>query len=109
MIIDDPFDDPTWLKIPERSPSPPPTCFNSEFLGIHEDVDDDKLKSKEELSAEIEKQEARANAKILEMVGDLPHADIRPDENVLFVCKLNPVTTAEDLELIFSRFGEIKS
>lgn len=40
-------------------------------------------------------------------VGDLPDADIRPPENVLFVCKLNPVTTDEDLEIIFSRFGPI--
>jgi peptidyl-prolyl cis-trans isomerase-like 4 len=28
---------------------------------------------------------------------------------VLFVCKLNPVTRDEDLELIFSRFGVIMS
>lgn len=41
-------------------------------------------------------------------VGDLPDADVRPPENVLFVCKLNPVTTDEDLEIIFSRFGSIK-
>ena len=45
---------------------------------------------------------------MLEMVGDLPDADIKPPENVLFVCKLNPITTDEDLELLFSRFGEIK-
>lgn len=43
------------------------------------------------------------------MVGDLPFADVAPPENVLFVCKLNAVTTSEDLELIFSRFGEILS
>jgi peptidyl-prolyl cis-trans isomerase-like 4 len=48
-------------------------------------------------------QEARARATILEMVGDLPDADIAPPENVLFVCKLNPVTTDDDLEIIFSR------
>jgi hypothetical protein len=47
--------------------------------------------------------EARARATILEMVGDLPDADIAPPENVLFVCKLNPVTTDDDLEIIFSR------
>jgi RNA recognition motif-containing protein len=29
-------------------------------------------------------------------------------QNVLFVVKLNPHTTDEDLEIIFSRFGEIK-
>jgi peptidyl-prolyl cis-trans isomerase-like 4 len=40
-------------------------------------------------------------------VGDLPDADVAPPENVLFVCKLNPVTTDEDLEIIFSRFGPI--
>ncbi len=43
------------------------------------------------------------------MVGDLPFAEIRPPENILFVCKLNPVTRSEDLELIFSRFGRIMS
>ena len=41
-------------------------------------------------------------------VGDIPEEDIAPPENVLFVCKLNPVTTDEDLEIIFSRFGNIK-
>ena len=51
--------------------------------------------------------EAQANAQILEMVGDIPDADAKPPENVLFVCKLNPATTAEDLEIIFSRFGAI--
>ena len=32
-----------------------------------------------------------------------------PPENVLFVCKLNPVTKDEDLEIIFGRFGKIVS
>lgn len=43
------------------------------------------------------------------MVGDLPSADVAPPENVLFVCKLNKVTRDGDLELIFSRFGDIVS
>jgi peptidyl-prolyl cis-trans isomerase-like 4 len=51
--------------------------------------------------------EAKARQLTLEMLGDLPYAEIRPPENVLFVCKLNPVTRDEDLELIFSRFGKI--
>lgn len=51
--------------------------------------------------------EAKARATILEIVGDLPDADMAPPENVLFVCKLNPVTNDDDLEIIFSRFGEI--
>ena len=52
---------------------------------------------------------AAASAFTLEMVGDLPFANVRPPENVLFVCKLNPVTRDEDLELIFSRFETIMS
>lgn len=43
------------------------------------------------------------------MIGDIPFAAVRPPENILFVCKLNPVTADEDLELIFSRFGKILS
>lgn len=43
------------------------------------------------------------------MIGDIPFAAVRPPENILFVCKLNPVTMDEDLELIFSRFGKILS
>ncbi|KAK8092820.1 hypothetical protein PG999_014407 [Apiospora kogelbergensis] len=53
--------------------------------------------------------EARAQALTLEMMGDLPFAEVKPPENILFVCKLNPVTTDADLELIFSRFGTILS
>jgi RNA recognition motif-containing protein len=41
-------------------------------------------------------------------IGDIPDADARPPDNVLFVCKLNPITRDEDLEIIFSRFGPIK-
>lgn len=51
--------------------------------------------------------EAKTRATILEIVGDIPDAEIAPPENVLFVCKLNPVTNDDDLEIIFSRFGKI--
>ena len=44
---------------------------------------------------------------MLEIIDDLPDADIEPPKNVLFVCKLHPVTQDHDLELIFARFGEI--
>lgn len=69
----------------------------------------DEGKTEEELAEEEKAKEARNRAVVLEMVGDLPDADVKPPENVLFVCKLNPVTQDEDLELIFSRFGEIRS
>lgn len=60
----------------------------------------------EELKIE---QEVRTHTQLLTLIGDLPDANVKPPNNVLFVCKLNPVTTSEDLEIIFSRFGEIKS
>ncbi len=50
--------------------------------------------SKEKLRRE---REARAQALTLEIVGDLPYAEVKPPENVLFVCKLNPVTEGEDI------------
>lgn len=41
------------------------------------------------------------------MIGDLPEADAKPPDSQLFVCKLNPVTSDGDLEVIFSRFGRV--
>lgn len=32
-------------------------------------------------------------------IGDIPDADIKPPENVLFVCKLNPVTEVRVLTI----------
>lgn len=65
------------------------------------------------MDSSIEEEEKRAKhaagrALTLEIVGDLPYASIKPPENVLFVCKLNPLTEEDDLGLIFSRFGPIK-
>lgn len=50
---------------------------------------------------------AETNAIKLEILGDLPSADARPDENALFVCKLNPITTSSNLRIIFSRYGRV--
>lgn len=56
--------------------------------------DEEAIQAAEE--AEKEKirreREAKAQALTLEIVGDLPYAEVKPPENVLFVCKLNPVT-----------------
>lgn len=52
---------------------------------------------------QLREKTAKSNAVVLEMIGDLPDADMKPPENVLFVCKLNPVTTDDDLEIIFTR------
>ncbi|XP_074846510.1 peptidyl-prolyl cis-trans isomerase-like 4 isoform X2 [Carettochelys insculpta] len=109
VILDDPFDDPPGLTIPDRSPEPTKEQLDSGRIRADEEIDDFKGKSADEVEEIQAQKEAKTQAILLEMVGDLPDADIKPPENVLFVCKLNPVTTDEDLEIIFSRFGPIKS
>ncbi|KAK6345028.1 Peptidyl-prolyl cis-trans isomerase cyp6 [Orbilia javanica] len=107
IVIDDPFDDPSGLVEPPESPVPTKEQLATVRIGENENLDEDV----DEETAEMQRREreARAQALTLEMVGDLPFADVKPPENVLFVCKLNPVTQDEDLELIFSRFGKILS
>ncbi|KAG7244166.1 hypothetical protein INR49_004239 [Caranx melampygus] len=109
VILEDPFDDPPDLPVPDRSPEPTKEQLDSGRIGADEVIDDADGKGAEELEERLKEKEAKTNAILLEMVGDLPDADMKPPENVLFVCKLNPVTTDEDLEIIFSRFGNIKS
>ncbi|TDL29954.1 cyclophilin-like protein [Rickenella mellea] len=105
VILDDPFPDPPGLIQPPSSPTRPPD--NS--TRIAEDEDPLATLPEEEEERERRKKAAAASALTLEMVGDLPFANVRPPENVLFVCKLNSVTRDDDLELIFSRFGKIMS
>ncbi|KAM4693102.1 peptidyl-prolyl cis-trans isomerase-like 4 [Discoglossus pictus] len=109
VVLDDPYDDPPGLPIPDRSPEPTKEQLDSGRIGADEDIVDSKGKTTEEIEELLAEKEAKTQAVLLEMVGDIPDADIKPPENVLFVCKLNPVTTDEDLEIIFSRFGAIKS
>ncbi|KAK3358714.1 cyclophilin-like domain-containing protein [Lasiosphaeria hispida] len=110
-VLDDPYPDPAALR--EPSSSPPPTKAQLATVRIGEDEELLDEEANEEAAAEAERRrrerEAAAQALTLEMMGDLPFAEVKPPENVLFVCKLNPVTTDEDLELIFSRFGKILS
>lgn len=107
IILEDPYDDPPGLVIPDSSP--PPTKAQLATVMIADDEELDQEVDEAALEKLRREREARAQALTLEMVGDLPFAEVKPPENVLFVCKLNPVTHDEDLELIFSRFGKILS
>ncbi|SCV03184.1 LANO_0G02652g1_1 [Lachancea nothofagi CBS 11611] len=49
----------------------------------------------------------RSKELTLEILGDIPHVGIKPSDRVLFICKLNSLTRAKDLAVIFHRFGEI--
>ncbi|CAO1615941.1 unnamed protein product [Jaminaea pallidilutea] len=107
IVLEDPFPDPEGLIAPSRTPSPTPEQLASIRLGEADEIEDQR--TEEEKEEAKRKADSSAAALTLEMVGDLPFADVRPPENILFVCKLNPVTRSEDLELIFSRFGKILS
>jgi peptidyl-prolyl cis-trans isomerase-like 4 len=107
VVLDDPYDDPSGLAEPPESPVPSAAQLATVRVAYDENLDEDN--DPEALEKVRREHEARAQALTLEMVGDLPFAEVAPPENVLFVCKLNPVTQDEDLELIFSRFGKILS
>ncbi|RLN11524.1 peptidyl-prolyl cis-trans isomerase CYP59 isoform X1 [Panicum miliaceum] len=110
-VLDDPFDDPPQLAelIPENSPTGKPRDEIAEERLEDSWVPLDETVAPEELEEMIRSKEAHTNAVILESLADIPDAEIKPPENVLFVCKLNPVTQDEDLYTIFSRFGTVTS
>ncbi|XP_066587551.1 peptidyl-prolyl cis-trans isomerase sig-7 isoform X2 [Prorops nasuta] len=93
----------------DRSPEPTKEALMSDRIGADEIIDDTAGMTVEEITEMQKEKEAKARATILEIVGDIPDAEMAPPENVLFVCKLNPVTNDDDLEIIFSRFGKIVS
>lgn len=108
VILDDPLADPPGLLVPDRSPEPTDEQLQSLLrIGADEEIDDNKGLTEHEAVEKEEKVEAEHRAQVLEIIGDLPDKNVKPPDNVLFVCKLNPVTTDEDLEIIFSRFGTI--
>lgn len=110
-VLDDPFDDPPGLVAPPQSPelSRPKEEKVSLRIPYEEDLEEGTdARTQQELDESIKRKEAHSRAIVLEMTGDIPDADIRPPAEVLFVAKLNPVTTDAELELIFSRFGTIK-
>ncbi|KAH9458428.1 hypothetical protein MJO28_005497 [Puccinia striiformis f. sp. tritici] len=108
IVLDDPFDDPPGILIPPQSPTEPPS-HQGKVLRVGDDEELDEELDPEIVEERRRERDARAQALTLEMVGDLPFAEVAPPENILFVCKLNSITRSEDLELIFSRFGIILS
>ena len=53
--------------------------------------------------------DAKAQALTLEIIGDLPYAEVKPPENVLFVCKLNPVTEGQSSNACLKEEGTEKT
>jgi len=111
IVLEDPYDDPQGLQVPDRSPSPTELVKQQdrERLGEGESLEEADGRTAEEIEESLQAKAAQSRAEVLEMLGDLPDADVKPPENVLFVCKLNPITEDEDLDIIFSRFGTVTS
>jgi len=107
VILHDPYDDPSGLEIREDSPEPTKELLAESRIGADENINDYEGMTDAEMNEVIAEKEAKARAAILTIVGDLPDEDVAPPENVLFVCKLNPVTCDDDLEIIFGRFGKV--
>lgn len=111
-VLDDPFEDPPQLSelVPDASPEGKPKDEVDDEVRLEDDwVPMDEQLGAGELEEVIRAKEAYSRAVVLESIGDIPDAEIKPPDNVLFVCKLNPVTEDEDLNTIFSRFGTVIS
>ena len=117
-ILDDPYPDPPGLahimppsspvSADKRTPYVPKAERVRRRIPFERALDEAAREQDKGHAAEVKRKEAASRAMVLEMVGDLPDADVKPPDEILFICKLNAITTDEDLELIFSRFGTIK-
>ena len=110
VVLDDPYDDPPGLVEPPESPVPSKAQLATVRIGEDENLDE--ATDLEAVERQRREREARAQALTLEMVGDLPFAEVKPPENVLFVCKLNPVTAGQSqLQLqsrpVFSKMPQV--
>lgn len=90
VVLDDPYLDPQGLVEPSESPVPSKAQLATVRIADDEEIEVNL--DEEAVEKSRREREARAQALTLEMVGDLPFAEVKPPENVLFVCKLNPVT-----------------
>jgi peptidyl-prolyl cis-trans isomerase-like 4 len=115
LVLDDPIPDTAELlaalPAPDSAPPVPPfrDAFDETFIAADEaaDVSSDDDDPEAHIK-KIERERAKAaasSAAVLTMLNDLPDADARPPENVLFVCQLHPETQQDDLKLIFSQVG----
>ena len=65
-------------------------------------VPEEESRPAEEIEQAVRQREAHNRAVVLEMIGDLPEAEVKPPSNMLFVCKMNPITTEEVLPVTSS-------
>jgi len=71
IVLDDPFDDPAGLMIPEKSPEP--TKLTDGRLEEDEAINPNEGRSQEEIEEAIAEKQARSRAEVLEIVSDLSY------------------------------------
>jgi peptidyl-prolyl cis-trans isomerase-like 4 len=110
VVLNDPFEDLKGMVIPEKSPEYKRDYSDTKHLD--DDFDIDKFfkenDTEEKIKEKLRKQESKNKTVMLELLEDLPNSNVSPPKNVLFICRLNPITQAKDLENIFGKFGPIK-
>jgi peptidyl-prolyl cis-trans isomerase-like 4 len=105
VLVDD-FPDPAGMPR-RKSPARAVDRERLEYDELEKQMRQGRTES--EVLEAVRKHKAKSQALALELLDDLPDAEAKTPGNMLFVCRLNPVTKERDLELIFSRFGLIKS
>ena len=80
IVLEDPFDDPPGLEVPDASPEPSEVVRRQdrERLADGEDPEAADGRTAEEIEEETEAREAASRAQVLEMLGGLPDADLPP-------------------------------
>ena len=80
-MLDDPFDDPAGFEEPAESPARvKPTEESIVERPDAETIDTVETRTAEEIEASVKAGESKARATLLEIVGDIPDADIAPPE-----------------------------
>merc|ERR1711862_993992 len=104
IILDDPF--PTMPGLGRNTPHTTPeiTDYSVGLINGNWTSFSDNTSLPDD---EFFRDEAKNKAIVLEIVGDLPGAQDKPPNNVLFICKLNPLTKEKDLEVIFAQCGQV--
>jgi peptidyl-prolyl cis-trans isomerase-like 4 len=74
VILSNPYEIPSLLDVPPRSPSPTIELVKSAMIAFDELFEEDRIQGKtaEEIKDYMEEKDAQSRAQILELIGDLP-------------------------------------
>ncbi|KAJ9646352.1 Peptidyl-prolyl cis-trans isomerase-like 4 [Coniosporium tulheliwenetii] len=100
-VLEDPYPDPDGLVEPPESPVPSAAQLATVRIADDEEIDENA--DPEEVEKRRREREARAQALTLEMVGDLPFAEIAPRKRALLI---RDRRTGDSLQYAFIEFAD---